>query len=101
MTKKDGDVHYEVYSYKSEDTPAVIKAYGEFLTSNKDFNSSIQIQIEQASSTVFLGSLTPADQPAIFDKFRSIPSLSTEIPPTNGSILPVLNFGGLLTTFGS
>lgn len=91
QTIPSNQVYYEIYTYSPENTPALLKAYGEFVADpDTDPASNVGIRVDSRASLAFYGYDGPKNRPAIFNKFYSIPVTSTIFPPTNGSINDVL-----------
>lgn len=102
-TQTDINTYYEVYEYSTDETPALLQAYGDYLADNTtDPKTSVEINIVSGYSAAFFGYLTSTKEPADFFRFRSIPTTATLVPPTNGSIDSVIfGVGGAATTLGS
>ncbi len=103
MTRPETVSYYEVYEYTVEQTPALIKAYGEYLADPAtDPKSSVEIEINSAYSAAFLGYIMPTSEPKDFARFRSLKTNVTLLPPTNGTLDTVIfGIGGAATTLGS
>nr|A0A2P1DP98.1 RecName: Full=FAD-dependent monooxygenase macF; AltName: Full=Macrophorins biosynthesis cluster protein F; Flags: Precursor [Penicillium terrestre]AVK70106.1 MacF [Penicillium terrestre]QBC75442.1 MacF [Penicillium terrestre] len=83
------DIYYEIKTYTTANTPAVLAAYATYLL-DADINSNVEIQINPSYTLVFYGYLGHVSAPTDFDPFSDIPVASTMYPPTNGSLTELL-----------
>lgn len=94
ITNDYNKAYYEVYLYKPADTPAVLKAYANYLSNpNVDPKSQAAVQVNPTYTFAFLGYIGTANRPAMFNEFYKIPVLSTVAPPTNGTINQLIFLG--------
>lgn len=102
LTNTNTDIYYEIYFYTPENTPALLRAYANYLVNSSDTHSDFQIELRANYSLGFYGYNIHAERPAAFEEFYQIPTQSTFFPPTNGTFNDVI-FGvdGYETSIGS
>ncbi|KAI4195411.1 MAG: hypothetical protein LQ350_007224 [Teloschistes chrysophthalmus] len=99
------NAYYRVSQYTPQQTPALLKAYAEYLADpTTDTNTSVQIQCNSNYTAAFFGYITalPSDPPD-FHRFSNLTVETTLIPATNGPILDsiILSLGGAASTLGN
>lgn len=92
MTSDVVNINYEVSLYSPSNTKTVLESYINFLleSNNGDGNATVQIEVSANYTLVFYGHVGHVGSTPEFGPFRSVPVMTSLLPPTNGTINKLL-----------
>lgn len=101
-----GNIYYEARVYDANHTATFLEAFADYqFTGQLDPLSSVTVQMPSTGPVVLLQYAKPVASSSSFDAFKNIP-YTTYIPPTNGSLLDLLEIAaagfatGEIRTYG-
>ncbi|KAL9636811.1 MAG: hypothetical protein Q9204_002111 [Flavoplaca sp. TL-2023a] len=94
------NIWFQVAIYTPDQVPTILDAFAEWQNEGaSDVKSTVALIIAPEATTVGLIYSAPADQPAAFAPFYSIPAATVAVPANNGTVLSLTNILG--TTFSN
>ena len=95
VTVATTDTTFGLFFYSPNNTEAVLRAYTDYLISNPDSQTNVELAITRNSTLAFMGKVGHTGDLSAFKAFDAIPKLNTAIPFTNGSINDItIGIGG-------
>ncbi|KAL8981373.1 MAG: hypothetical protein Q9205_003823 [Flavoplaca limonia] len=92
------NIWFQVAIYTPDQVPTILDAFADWQNKGaSDVKSTVALIIAPEATTVGLIYSAPADQPAAFAPFYSIPAATVAVPANNGTVLSLTNILG--TTF--
>ncbi|KAH8647546.1 putative 6-hydroxy-D-nicotine oxidase [Tricladium varicosporioides] len=93
------DIWYSITVYPPDQNPAILNAMAEWQENGavSDSKGTVNLLIALESTTVLLMYSEPANNPATFAPFYSIPPAAVAMPASNYTVLSILQLVGTLT----